>query len=205
VAALRETFEEVGLLLADRLFDPALVQPWRDRLQQGQGSMAQLCREVGLQAGCRGLIYFSHWLTPPGHPKRFDTRFFMVQAPADQVAVADLGEALELMWLTPQQALDPARPEAAAGDAAHAAGTGAKRHVAEALAAAAAHPDRTDHDAAPGTHGQGPAHRAARRTWPTPKWPAGPEGRQDVCCELLPGPAGAPVAALCASPRPMAA
>jgi hypothetical protein len=42
-------------------------------------------------------------------PKRFDTRFFMVPAPAGQVAEADQGEALELMWLTPQQALDPQR------------------------------------------------------------------------------------------------
>jgi hypothetical protein len=40
-------------------------------------------------------------------PKRFDTRFFIVRAPAGQVAEADEGEALELMWLTPQQALDP--------------------------------------------------------------------------------------------------
>ena len=47
VAALRETFEEVGLLLADRPVDPAFVQPWRDRLQQGQGSVAQMCREHG--------------------------------------------------------------------------------------------------------------------------------------------------------------
>ena len=109
VAAVRETFEEVGLLLAVGDFDLARLQPWREKLQAGQGSMAQMCAEHGLKLDLRGMAYFSHWLTPPGHPKRFDTRFFAVRAPAGQVAVADEGEALELMWLTPSAALDPQR------------------------------------------------------------------------------------------------
>jgi glyoxylase-like metal-dependent hydrolase (beta-lactamase superfamily II)/8-oxo-dGTP pyrophosphatase MutT (NUDIX family) len=113
VAALRETFEEVGLLLAldanGEPADPAPLAAWRDRLQSGEVGIAQLCREVGLRLDVRGLVYFSHWLTPPGVPKRFDTRFFMALAPQGQVATADLGEAVELMWLTPAQALDPAR------------------------------------------------------------------------------------------------
>lgn len=55
----------------------------------------------------RDWAYFSHWLTPPGVPKRFDTRFFVTRAPQAQVAQADMGEAVELTWLTPTQALDP--------------------------------------------------------------------------------------------------
>ena len=98
VAAVRETFEEVGLLLAVGDFDIAQLQPWREKLQAGQGSMAAFCAETGLQLDLRGMAYYSHWLTPPGHPKRFDTRFFAVLAPAGQQAVADEGEALELMW-----------------------------------------------------------------------------------------------------------
>jgi len=111
VAAVREAFEEVGLLLAqaEAGLDLAALKPWRDRLQAGTASMADVCRAEGLRLDLRGLVYFSHWLTPPGLPKRFDTRFFAVAAPPGQVAEADLGEALELMWLTPQAALEPQR------------------------------------------------------------------------------------------------
>jgi len=109
VAAVRESFEEVGLLLAADRFDAAALYPWRDRLQAGEVGMAALCREHGLRLDCSGLVYWSHWLTPPGVPKRFDTRFFAVRAPEGQQAVADYGEAVELMWLTPAAALDPAR------------------------------------------------------------------------------------------------
>lgn len=117
VAAVRETFEEVGLLLAatpdgrpvDVTAHAAVLPGWRERLQRGEASIAALCQALDLRLDLRGLAYTSHWLTPPGLPKRFDTRFFMVAAPVGQVAQADLGEALELMWLTPQQALDPRR------------------------------------------------------------------------------------------------
>ncbi len=112
VAAVRESFEEVGVLLAQGGaggFDVAALTTWRDRLQSGNASMADFCRAEGLRLDLGGLVYFSHWLTPPGVPKRFDTRFFVAAAPADQVAQADLGEAVELMWLTPQAALEPQR------------------------------------------------------------------------------------------------
>jgi glyoxylase-like metal-dependent hydrolase (beta-lactamase superfamily II)/8-oxo-dGTP pyrophosphatase MutT (NUDIX family) len=113
IAAVRETFEEVGLLFAQPVgtvgVDLAALAPWRDRLQDGSVGAPEFCRDNGLAFDVSGLVYFSHWLTPPGMPKRFDTRFFMARAPADQPATADLGEALELMWLTPAQALEPAR------------------------------------------------------------------------------------------------
>ena len=114
VAAVRETFEEVGLLLAcDDMGRPAEPQPgwddWRTRLQQGQAKLPDMARALDFRLDLRGMQCWSHWLTPPGVPKRFDTRFFIAPAPAGQVAVADQGEALELMWLTPAQALEPAR------------------------------------------------------------------------------------------------
>ena len=109
VAAVRESFEEVGLLLATSPFDAALLHPWRDRLQAGTAGIAALCRAHGLTLDLSGLVYWSHWLTPPGVPKRFDTRFFAVRMPVGQEAVADYGEAVELMWLTPAAALEPAR------------------------------------------------------------------------------------------------
>jgi glyoxylase-like metal-dependent hydrolase (beta-lactamase superfamily II)/8-oxo-dGTP pyrophosphatase MutT (NUDIX family) len=114
IAALRETFEEVGLLLAEDGSGASdglgieTLRPWRQALQIGRVSIAEFCRARNLRLDLRGLAYYSHWLTPPGVGKRFDTRFFAALAPAGQVAEADLGEALELMWIKPQRALDPA-------------------------------------------------------------------------------------------------
>ncbi|MDP2004957.1 MAG: MBL fold metallo-hydrolase [Rubrivivax sp.] len=108
VAAVRETFEEVGLLLADGPFDLAALQPWRQRLQAGTAGVAEFCAATGLRLDLRGLAYYSHWLTPPGNAKRFDTRFFAALAPAGQQADADRSEAVDAMWLTPAQALDRA-------------------------------------------------------------------------------------------------
>ena len=109
VAAVRETFEEVGLLLTDLHPDLGALFPWRAQLNDAEVGIASLCRQHGLKLDLRGFVYFSHWLTPPGVPKRFDTRFFAVRAPAGQQAQADQGEAVELMWLTPQAALSPQR------------------------------------------------------------------------------------------------
>ena len=117
VAAVRESFEEVGLLLActanGQAFDAAArsaeLHPWRERLNSGTATLAELCAAFDIRADLRGLAYYSHWLTPPGVPKRFDTRFFCVLAPNAQTAVADMGEAVELMWLTPQEAMSKER------------------------------------------------------------------------------------------------
>ena len=107
VAALRETFEEVGLLLTEKPLEVLTLQVWRQRLLAGETSFKQFCAEHSLRLDVGALAYYSHWLTPPGHPKRFDTRFFMALAPAEQTAEADYGEAMELMWLTPRAALAP--------------------------------------------------------------------------------------------------
>ncbi|MBK6472245.1 MAG: MBL fold metallo-hydrolase [Betaproteobacteria bacterium] len=112
VAAVRETFEEVGLLLAQQAdgspLDFVALQPWRARLQAGSAGIAECCAATGVRLDLHGLVYCSHWLTPPGMGKRFDTRFFAAHAPGDQHAEADRSEAVELMWITPAQALEPA-------------------------------------------------------------------------------------------------
>ncbi len=105
VAAVREAFEEAGLLRVNQPFDATALHPWRERLQNGSATLAQLCSEQGFQLDLRGLHYYSHWLTPPGAPKRFDTRFFATLAPMNQAAHADMREAVEQMWITPQDAL----------------------------------------------------------------------------------------------------
>ena len=113
VAAVRETFEEAGLLLAQRRdgapVDAAALAHWRDPLQAGTQTLDALCEAQGLTLDLSAIVYYSHWLTPPGTPKRFDTRFFIAAAPPGQEATPDYGEAVELMWLTPQEALAPAR------------------------------------------------------------------------------------------------
>ena len=116
VAALRECFEEVGLLLAcdatgaafDVAAHEAALHPWRAAMHAGSKTVGDLCSAFNLRLDLRGLAYTSHWLTPPGTPKRFDTRFFCALAPAGQTAVPDLTEAQALMWLTPAAAMDAA-------------------------------------------------------------------------------------------------
>lgn len=117
VAALRECFEEVGLLFACRPDgSPAdlaarhdELRAWRGRLHRGEATIAAVCAALDVKLDLRDVAYFAHWLTPVVRPKRFDTRFFVRLAPPGQVAEPDFGEALELMWLTPAEALDPAR------------------------------------------------------------------------------------------------
>lgn len=116
VAAIRECFEEAGLLLATDATgrwvdlaaqDPAALRERRHRLHAGDADLTSLCEEWGLTLATDRLHYFSHWLTPPGRPKRFDTRFFVTEAPPGQMAIADETETAELMWLTPAEAIAP--------------------------------------------------------------------------------------------------
>lgn len=118
LAAVRECFEEAGLLFAsdaggelialDTL--DATQQAWlRQSARRGGPGMAQLCERLGVRLAVDRLAYHSHWLTPPGLPKRFDTRFFVAMAPAGQSATHDGDEAVEHLWIRPGDAIDPAR------------------------------------------------------------------------------------------------
>ena len=107
VAALRECAEEVGLLFASAGDVGAALREC-SQLRSGDDFTA-LCARHGLRLAAAELAYHSHWLTPPGMPQRFDTRFFVARAPAGQVAVADEGEALEIVWFRPAEALAPER------------------------------------------------------------------------------------------------
>jgi glyoxylase-like metal-dependent hydrolase (beta-lactamase superfamily II)/8-oxo-dGTP pyrophosphatase MutT (NUDIX family) len=118
IAAVRECFEEAGLLFAtepdgstvdlDRR-DAAELEALRHALHANETGMAQVCARLGVRLAMDQLAYFSHWLTPAGMPKIFDTRFFITQVPISQTARHDATETVELMWLTPAEALDPAR------------------------------------------------------------------------------------------------
>ena len=116
VAAVRECFEESGLLfaadasgalptLAESEPRSAAIAACRGPLHRGEARFDDLCRECGLTLAVDRLVYFGHWLTPIGRPKRFDTRFFLAEAPAGQVATADDAETVEQRWFAPADAL----------------------------------------------------------------------------------------------------
>lgn len=119
VAAVRECFEEAGVLLAyDRhgtLLDfgapdaDAHYRSLRDRLNAGTLSFAELIEQEDLFLALDRLAYLSHWITPMGEPRRFDTRFFVAEAPAHQVAAHDDWELTESDWVAPSEAIERAR------------------------------------------------------------------------------------------------
>lgn len=114
VAGIREVFEESGLLLARRAGDASLLSEadvnglrarWQLRLQVDAAGLLELLEAEDLRLATDLLEPFAHWVTPDFLDKRFDTRFFLAAAPVGQSAQHDGGEAVESLWITPQQAL----------------------------------------------------------------------------------------------------
>ena len=104
VAALRETFEESGLLLAQQLA-PAQSDAALARLAQGTAFNALLA-ELQLRLCVDALAPWSRWITPPSSAnKRFDTRFFVARAPEGLLARHDERETTEARWVLPRPAL----------------------------------------------------------------------------------------------------
>lgn len=103
VAALRECFEEAGLWLGID-HPPGDLKALRARLHGGE-SFGHLAHEAGLPLATRSLIPWSHWVTPMGLPKRFDTLFFVCRAPAGQHPEVDAGETTTLEWIAPKAAI----------------------------------------------------------------------------------------------------
>lgn len=112
VGAIRETFEEVGILFAygpdNRLAraDGERFQAYRRECLKDAGTFWRILRDEGLKLATDRLRYFAHWITPEEDPIRFDTRFFAAEAPPEQEASADLGEIIAVRWMTPAEALE---------------------------------------------------------------------------------------------------
>lgn len=115
VAAVRECFEEAGLLFAtDAQGQPValdhLPAEELDRLRaaadQGTDALLTICDARGWHLAVDRLVYYTHWLTPPGMPRRFDTRFFVSALPARQDVRPDGRETVEHLWLRPAAAID---------------------------------------------------------------------------------------------------
>jgi len=114
LAAVRECFEEAGVLLAQDANGKLVgadhpVLGERQALFRDEVSLAQLCEKHGLVVPLDRLAYLSHWVTPPGPPRRFDTRFFVAVAPEGQRAGHDGQETIDHVWMSPAQALEEHR------------------------------------------------------------------------------------------------
>jgi 8-oxo-dGTP pyrophosphatase MutT (NUDIX family) len=112
-AAIRECFEEAGVLLARRATradvlrheDLAHIRPYRDTLQRGEGVMSRLLATEDVFLATDLLHYWAHWITPETSPVRFDTHFFLAAMPAHQSASSDGLETSGDTWITPETAL----------------------------------------------------------------------------------------------------
>ncbi|HSG88279.1 MAG TPA: hypothetical protein VLA56_03650 [Pseudomonadales bacterium] len=115
IAAIRETFEESGLLLAydadgtlltwkDAAHE-ARFDAYRHEIHDGTLDLMTLCEREHLSLACDHVHFFNRWVTPLGRPRRFDTRFFIAEAPPGQAGLHDDKETVDSLWITPRQAL----------------------------------------------------------------------------------------------------
>lgn len=103
VAALRETFEEAGILLADGI-DPGELEGARKALHDGEG-FASILERFAMTLRLDAAIPQARWITPIVEKRRYDTRFFLAKAPADHDASHDAIETTAGEWLSPKAAL----------------------------------------------------------------------------------------------------
>jgi 8-oxo-dGTP pyrophosphatase MutT (NUDIX family) len=113
IAAIRETFEESGILLARRAGDSTMLSAEQLAALLASGPSPQhfedFVEHAGLVLATDLLVPFAHWITPIDQPKRYDTRFFLAPAPPGQMALHDGHEAVEVHWLTVPGAIAAAR------------------------------------------------------------------------------------------------
>ena len=118
VGAIREAFEEVGVLLAYETHDRLLritaasrerYEAYRAACQKANPAFFDMLRAERLTLATDLVSYFAHWITPEEQPIRFDTRFFVGLMPPEQEPVVDGHEIVDLKWLTPVDAIASAK------------------------------------------------------------------------------------------------
>ncbi len=115
LAAIRELFEEAGILLCTTLEGgnpnlesqemPARLATGRQEVYQRTRTLASLMRELDLYYSPADLFYLARWITPVYFPMRFDARYFLCQIPAGQVPTACRREVSGVRWIQPAEAL----------------------------------------------------------------------------------------------------
>jgi 8-oxo-dGTP pyrophosphatase MutT (NUDIX family) len=114
VTALRELFEEAGVLLArDAAGDPVAAMPQgidlsadRAAMRRGELAFADFLERYDWFADATALTLFSHWITPASEPRRYNTHFFLAAVPALQDPLADAYETHDGIWMVPARALE---------------------------------------------------------------------------------------------------
>jgi len=118
IAAIRECFEEAGLLLGYRHDDELVhlnehealrLADLRTALAENKITFVDVLKAEQFRVATDKIAYFSHWITMPGRPKRYDTRFFVAQAPVGQVAKQDDYETVGHRWVRPADAIEKSR------------------------------------------------------------------------------------------------
>jgi 8-oxo-dGTP pyrophosphatase MutT (NUDIX family) len=112
-AAIREAFEEAGVLLARDNSTGELVNEarlgqldsYREPLEKNEISLLQILRQERLRLACDQLVHFAHWVTPQQMPKRYDTHFFLARAPLGHAGQHCGRESVDSLWVRPQDAL----------------------------------------------------------------------------------------------------
>ncbi|MBS0549383.1 MAG: NUDIX hydrolase [Proteobacteria bacterium] len=118
VAGIREAFEECGVLLARKPGQRAVIaaadlkaieQKWRAKLVKNEASILDMVEAEDLELATDLMTPYAHWITPTFVPKRFDTWFYLAEAPEDQLALHDGSESTDSVWIGAQQAIDEAK------------------------------------------------------------------------------------------------
>ena len=110
IAAIREVFEEAGILLARRhdgssIGGEACPMDVRAAVDRGETHFLDVVRDLDCRLDLDALTVFARWITPTMMPKRFDTWFYAVDAPADQLAACDGRETVDAEWIAPSEVL----------------------------------------------------------------------------------------------------
>src|SRR5205085_3849401 len=109
IAAIRECFEEAGVLLAcDAQGQFVSAERAAQLAAYRKRPFIELLQAEDLYLPASELAYFGHWITAPGRARRFDTRFFLALAPEGQEGSHDANETVHALWITPHEALERA-------------------------------------------------------------------------------------------------
>lgn len=117
VAAIRESFEEAGIMLAIHkdstrqvdFTDPATAarfESYRDEVNQGSREFIEVVRSENLLLDVAAMHYVAHWITPEGPPRRFSARFFVARMPDGQTPLHDNRETVHAEWLSADTILE---------------------------------------------------------------------------------------------------
>jgi 8-oxo-dGTP pyrophosphatase MutT (NUDIX family) len=110
IAAIREAYEEAGILLARHLDGAPFrgderASAARDDIGRDRRPFLDLINELDLYLDLEALTVFAHWITPAMSPRRFDTWFYVAVAPEEQLAICDGSETVDAEWISPHEAL----------------------------------------------------------------------------------------------------